>query len=253
MLFGICTHLFYSQKHFTETCKCAACFCPYWEQDLFHLSMLRTGFISELILVQTEEFSTGCVRCAVLSVSPHVCTSDRAYRALLSSRETPVVIPASPLYTDGRRFPPFWQLPSVCGVIQVTISNNSLYFLFICCFFSILAFSGSASHQAGAQSMELENLQYPEPWRWCDREKGTVFSTNTFYVNVSMRDEIQEVHMQFLHEPFEVFIHIVEKKMRNTQNLFCSSALPTFLFLASPVLVEFESFATCFSTETMWL
>lgn len=121
----------------------------------------------------------------------------------------------------------FWQLPSVCGVIQVTLSNNSLYFLLICCFSAFWLFQG----------LPLTRLEL-SPWSWrtwntlslggdgTEKNRLASFSTNTFYVNFSMRDEIQEVHMQFLHEPFEVFIHIVEKKRRNTQNLFCSSATP---------------------------
>lgn len=88
-------------------------------------------------------------------------------RTPLSFREPPVS-PASPLYTDGKRFPPLWATASLCSVIQVT-NSNFLYFLHLFFFqhFGFLRFcqAQTATHQAGAQSMELENLEYPEACR----------------------------------------------------------------------------------------
>lgn len=101
VLFGIGTHLFYSQKwpqkHFPGTFKSAACFCQGWKQDLFHHPRIHPGL--------DQRFNPDCVRYAVKSVSTHSCSSSRAYKHT-SEDQRNSVIPASPLYTDGKGFPP---------------------------------------------------------------------------------------------------------------------------------------------------
>lgn len=163
-------------------------------------------------------------------------------RTPLSFRETPVS-PASPLYTDGKRFPPLWATASLCSVIQVT-NSNFLYFLHLLGFFSAFWLfevlpspnchspSWSSVHGAGKSGIPwgLQDCTGGKACRlywWCDREKGSSFSRNTFYVNASMRDRFN----RFLREPFEVFVHIVEKKEKQMEHFLFFSNFQHFYSL----------------------